>query len=288
MTNSNRPDTLAGPDFICIGAQKAGTTWLYDQLAHHPQVWLPVIKELHYFNFAQPNALLAGKEGYPWGSPLERMRFLKQRPDMETLKWLLRYNFGAKSSSWYRNLFPRIDGKVSGELTPAYSTLDERGVDLVKSTVSERCRILLIIRDPVERAWSGVKMNYRWTGEDVTQEEIEGLRARIGSNTVRLRSEYSKIIPRWKERFPDRFSLLFYEDLKAAPEAFFKHVCSLLGISQDYIPDTLHKRSNEDREGISMPKVAREILEEMLVSEIEHFKAVRDEYLREEAQWLSR
>ena len=40
----------AGPDFICIGAQKAGTTWLYWQLAAHPDFWMPPRKEIHYFN----------------------------------------------------------------------------------------------------------------------------------------------------------------------------------------------------------------------------------------------
>ena len=39
-----------GPDFLCIGAQKAGTHWLYDQLQHHDDFWMPPIKELHFFD----------------------------------------------------------------------------------------------------------------------------------------------------------------------------------------------------------------------------------------------
>jgi len=38
------------PDFLCIGAQKSGTTWLYHNLGLHPQIWLPIVKELHHFN----------------------------------------------------------------------------------------------------------------------------------------------------------------------------------------------------------------------------------------------
>ncbi len=38
------------PDFLCVGAQKAGTTWLYQQLDSHPDFWMPPIKELHYFD----------------------------------------------------------------------------------------------------------------------------------------------------------------------------------------------------------------------------------------------
>src|SRR3954466_10680627 len=40
----------AGPDFLCIGAQKGGTGWLYEQLRFHPDFWMPPLKELHYFD----------------------------------------------------------------------------------------------------------------------------------------------------------------------------------------------------------------------------------------------
>ena len=38
------------PKFLCIGAQKAGTSWLYAQLQSHPEVWMPPVKELQFFN----------------------------------------------------------------------------------------------------------------------------------------------------------------------------------------------------------------------------------------------
>ena len=39
-----------GPDFLVIGAQRAGTTWLHRVLRQHPSLWLPPVKELHYFD----------------------------------------------------------------------------------------------------------------------------------------------------------------------------------------------------------------------------------------------
>jgi hypothetical protein len=38
------------PGFIGIGAQKAGTTWLYKMLAQNPSIWLPPFKEVHFFD----------------------------------------------------------------------------------------------------------------------------------------------------------------------------------------------------------------------------------------------
>src|SRR5215472_17512260 len=40
----------ARPDFLCVGAHKGGTTWLYQQLDSHPDFWMPPLKELHYFD----------------------------------------------------------------------------------------------------------------------------------------------------------------------------------------------------------------------------------------------
>lgn len=38
------------PTFICIGAQKAGTDWFYDQFAAHKDFWMPPIKEIAFFD----------------------------------------------------------------------------------------------------------------------------------------------------------------------------------------------------------------------------------------------
>src|ERR1700749_4313420 len=69
MPESSKPDAIQPqqiearlecrfPDFLCIGAQKAGTTWLDSNLRRHPDVWLPPLKELHYFNSVHINGHL--------------------------------------------------------------------------------------------------------------------------------------------------------------------------------------------------------------------------------------
>jgi len=45
-----RKDLCMFPDFLGIGAQKSGTTRLYQNLAAHPQIWMPPVKELHYLD----------------------------------------------------------------------------------------------------------------------------------------------------------------------------------------------------------------------------------------------
>ena len=45
-----------GPDFIGIGMERAGTSWLFTQISSHPDIWVPPLKELHFFDVIDPKA----------------------------------------------------------------------------------------------------------------------------------------------------------------------------------------------------------------------------------------
>ena len=94
-----------GPDFVGIGAQKAGTTWLHDNLEIQQGYWLPPVKELHFFNRLCPAEELLGIE--TMGVPPIRQRYRPafERRSIATLKWLRRFYFDPLSMSWYRRLF---------------------------------------------------------------------------------------------------------------------------------------------------------------------------------------
>jgi hypothetical protein len=78
-------------DFLGIGAQKSGTTWVYENLKRHPEVIFPSgIKEMHF--------------------------------------WDLHFD---KGLPWYLSQFPDVRGKVSGEITPAYAIMEEAHIRLL-------------------------------------------------------------------------------------------------------------------------------------------------------------
>lgn len=86
------PKHLALPDFLGIGAQKAGTTWLYEMLRRHPELYLAEPKEVHYFDrrfhrtlayytrrFNAGRHLVKGEVTPDYATlPLERVRFIGQ------------------------------------------------------------------------------------------------------------------------------------------------------------------------------------------------------------------
>src|SRR5438067_11210494 len=98
----------ACPDFLCIGAQKAGTSWLYRQLTEHPDFWMPPVKELHYFNLLGRVPSVASA----------RARDDRDRRFLEAIKRLsARSHLDLED---YAGLFAVKGDLLSGDITPAY------------------------------------------------------------------------------------------------------------------------------------------------------------------------
>jgi hypothetical protein len=130
ITPRSPPQCPAGwltgpPDFVGIGAQRAGTTRWFDLLAAHPQIQtLPAVgKELHYFDQFH--------EG----------------------------GFTAEDAARYREYFPRPHGRLAGEWTPAY--LAAPWVAPMLAAAAPAVRLLVTLRDPVERYLSAMQRHRR-------------------------------------------------------------------------------------------------------------------------------
>ena len=122
---------MPAPDFLCIGAQKAGTSWFDIMLRQHPQVFLPPMKEVHFFDFIHL------PEHRPWipGS-FERHRRRLQGRDAATDAYFERLAaIPQRQDAWYAVVFrhPDAEGRVSGEVTPAYSLLPPEGIARVRA-----------------------------------------------------------------------------------------------------------------------------------------------------------
>ena len=136
-----------GPDFLVIGAQRAGTTWLHRVLRQHPAL-LPPVKELHYFDRLDIKRTIL--------SPKERRRVgLKRLLSLDP--WLIKYWFRHRDDKWYASLFrgAQARGLIAGEITPAYATLNEKVLRRIQR-MNEGIKLVFVMRDPVDRAWSAV------------------------------------------------------------------------------------------------------------------------------------
>ena len=116
------------PNFMCIGAQKSGTTWLYQNIRFHPEIWLPPVKELDYFSRSSSSPwliiLLTGKQVQRlWLHRLIRKAWRKKGKDTG---WFLRYLFLPQNDKWYASLFSPSEEQIcKGNIAKAQNTLDQ-------------------------------------------------------------------------------------------------------------------------------------------------------------------
>ena len=219
------------PDFLCIGAQRSGTTWLHRNLAAHPRVWVPPAKEIHYFDEIHRG------EAQIWRTLRRRhLATVLQSASAQThaLQWA--FDFAAARSiddAWYASLFTLAGGEVqAGDFTPAYAILPEAGVRHVQQ-IMPKAKILFLLRDPIERAISGaihelvrVKGVVRPTRAAVLQE--------LASAENQLRCDYRRTLATWERVFPaTQIGIFFYDDIKHAPQDCLRRICQFLGLDPE-------------------------------------------------------
>jgi hypothetical protein len=210
-----------GPDFLVIGAQRAGTTWLHRVLRLHSSLWLPPVKELHYFDRLETKRTIL--------DPKERRRVgLKQLLSLDP--WLVSYWFRARSDEWYANLFrdAQARGLITGEITPAYATLSENVLWRVRR-MNDKIKLIFVMRDPVERAWSAVNNAAKKGLADLSTVEASIEQAR--KSGAMARSAYVDTIERLEAVFPtNQIHYCFFDILRNQPEALTTGLFSFLGV----------------------------------------------------------
>ncbi len=185
------------PDFVIIGAQKGGTSFLYYLLTRHPLVEPAARKELHFFDYPH------------------------------------HFDNGA---GWYRRCFPQSEWKeggrsITGEATPSY--LFYPPVAKRMAGVVPQARLIALLRNPVDRTYSHYQMQVKRGTEPGTFEEaIEQQDAPYVSRSI-----YVDQLLRWFEFFDkEQMLILKSEDFFERPVEILKIVLNFLELP-DWQPE---------------------------------------------------
>ncbi len=208
------------PDFVIAGAARCGTTSLYRYLVEHPLVVAAQIKEVH---------------------------FVDRQHNLD------------KGERWYRSWFPTrsalgdaarrqgVDRAICGESTPNYFAHPE-GASRLQAVVPG-ARIVVLLREPIDRVWSQYRWQRWWGGEtldlaDALHAEAEragdgfemmradrSTRNRFISHGYLARSRYADQLEWWLDAFPvEQLLVLRSEDLFADPAAVLDRTFDFLGL----------------------------------------------------------
>lgn len=246
------------PDFIGIGAQKVGTSWLYRNLQLHPEVWMPK-KEVHYFDLKLNSTLdlksrLFGEsvEDRRWRSEVKYLtkKHLKEFSP-SGLKQLHKYYFRESNDEWYASLFEPGRGMATGEITPSYSVLDRDTVAHVHGIMPD-AKIIFMMRNPIERAWSQATMYFdKAKGRRISAVPDDEIRWFFSlENESRLPSDYSRTLEIWGGFYPEEQIFTgFLEDVHFHPGDLLDRLYRFLGVDASFsrraIKRKIHARSAE-------------------------------------------
>ena len=223
LEEGKRPPTRgAGPDFLCIGAHKAGTTWLYQQLDSHPDFWIPPVKELHYFD----QLSRVQRAAHPRCRDERDRRFLERLKSLSAEPGIDLENYG--------RLFESKASLISGDISPNYSTLSN---EVIRETVGyfSNLKVIFLARDPVERVWSHLSMEVHYRQiEPVDATDINEVNRNLLRRGIVLRSYPSAVVARWKRYVdPERFRVYFFDDLQNNPAELRRSIIRFLGADPD-------------------------------------------------------
>ena len=287
------------PDFLIVGPQRTGTTWLELNLRRHPEIFSATPKELYFFSRLMQSDTNRRSRDYYHFNPRNLLRKPlhtgKEIAKIIYLDFLLTGNANATQLEWYLPFFDHtrrihkareteaqalygepFRPKVFGEATATYATLHPEVIEDIL-VINPDIKILLMVRDPVARAWSHAKKDLmRHTGRqlhDVPKDEV----IRFLTDDYQIQcGKYSDQISKWREYLPDGHLFVgFYEDLEKAPVELLLDVFSFLGVTPDrkYISDKVRKRINPTDETI-IPEVYKNLLEEQFENERERLRDV--------------
>lgn len=243
------------PDFLIIGPQRTGTTWLHANLRLHPELMLSEPKEVLFFNrLKEP----------------DHPKFQSNE-----LEWYLRcfreplWRAAAKMAYCLRHYRRPYWPHLRGEASASYAALDPDVIDEIV-LLNPDVKAMLMIRDPIERAWSHAKKdlvrNRKRKFADVGADEFRAFFA----DPYQLRcAQYVENFDNWRARLrPGHVFVGVFDDIATRPEALLREAMQFLGIDSDarYI-GALAREEVNPAGGRGIPERYRAMLEELLAAD---------------------
>ena len=224
------------PNFIGIGAMRAGTSWLNKQLTRHPEIWMSSPKELHFFD-----------------------RHFTEFP-----------------GDYARNFSGASQAMCAGEITPAYAILESRKVAIIRSWMPN-LKLLFMMRDPVDRAWSHARKDFpQFRNKPVEEAQSDELHEFMALPQVAMRGDYTTCLKNWLKHYgASQLWCGFLEQAATEPVSMLRELFIFLGVNPDEeINQELATRPENTRPKSPIPEHLRTYLSEQLYPQNEGLKSL--------------
>lgn len=224
------------PDFLIIGPQRTGTTWLYKNLSYHPRIFIPPEKELFFFS------CLIKKESHPLYTSDQLAWYVKKfssRPFSAMANFLTTNAanlFALRSlKSVNLNLAKYLSADlVKGEATASYAAMQDSLIHEI-FILNPAMRVIMFIRNPIERAWSAAKKNLlRDVSRSFDEVSFEAFKEFYSRDYQVRCGHYTKIIQQWSNHLAkEKFFIGFFDDIHNRPVELLFDVFKFLGVPSE-------------------------------------------------------
>ncbi len=260
-----RVDLSRFPDFLMIGPQRTGTTWLYHNLRQHPQLFMPDVKETYYFS-------TLGQPGHP------HFRF----PFLEDYLDFFRDSAWRRVERHYdclRQSFTFFRPRIFGEATATYATVDDDVLADI-TALNPAVKAIVLLRDPVDRAWSHAKKDLVRNAADPAGVPAAEFIQFLEKDSQRRRADYATILQRWEEALqPGRLHVDSYERIAGDPRGLLADIARFLDVTPHalFLNRHLRDRINPSRE-FAIPDPVRAHLEAQLANDRAIYRQLLEKY----------
>ncbi len=236
---------LAGRTMILgVGAQKCGTSWMFDYLAADPAIYAPPLKELHFFDAWLRPDLCAGYDARfrrlltrtdtPLGRIVERRKVKALRERVAMIE---------DRDAYLRFFASRIGEQAfMTEFSPCYSLIEPEGFVRIRDYFDDAgvtVKPVFLMRDPVERLYSAARMQVRDNDDDARHIFSHFLE----KYSARARGHYHQtIVGLWHAFGRDGVSITFYENLFDDPDLWLRRITDFAGV--EYRAPNLDRKVN--------------------------------------------
>lgn len=209
------------PNFFIVGAAKAGTTSLHHYLQQHPDIFLPSIKESFFFSGLRKNSFngVGSEYGQDIVEELDR----------------------------YKKLFEDVNNeKAIGEACVAYLYFFERTINNIRTYLKETPKIVIVLRDPAERAFSNYRhhvrdnienLSFEQAIENSTLEKRKNEKWWWGFQYIDVGYYYNQVNAYIKAFGNENVRIYLYEDLEGNTYEVINDLFGFLGLTNNSRPD---------------------------------------------------
>lgn len=217
---SNPVDISYFPDFLIIGPQRTGTSWLFSNLRLHHDIMMPHIKEVLFFNrLKEPDNPKFRSNELEWYLGCFRDPVLRAAAKNAYCLW------------HHRRFYSPV---LRGEASASYAALDPDIIDEVVA-IKPGIKVILMIRDPIDRAWShaikDLVRDAKRKIDDVDDAEFEAFfRKPYQMRCARYVANHDN----WASRLqPGNLLVGAFDDIASRPEVLLRQIMDFLGVNSD-------------------------------------------------------